>query len=55
MKRSDKILVVSNILNDTKVFHKIAKELGLTLDTEDQFFWDIEEEILENLERINNQ
>ena len=55
MTRDEKIIAVSNVLNNTKVFHKIAEAIGTSIDTNDQFFWDIEESIVDNFNRMDNE
>jgi len=49
------LLKVSNVLNNTRVFHKIAEALGVSIDTNDEFFWDIEKVILKNFKRMNKE
>ena len=54
-KRKSQLLTVSNVLNNTKVFHKIAEALDLSINVDDQFFYDIEEAILDNFRRMNKE
>ena len=56
MTQIDKdILIISDILNEDKTFHKIANKLRLQIDSDDMFFYDIEEYILKNFKRMHNQ
>ena len=54
-KHDDDLLTISNTLNTAKVFDKIANELGLTINSDDDFFHDVEEYILENFKRMHNE
>lgn len=47
------INLISDILNEAKVFDKISDALHLRLNSDDEFFWDIEEIILENFKRMD--
>ena len=51
----DNLLTISNILNNTKVWDKISDATELWHDTNDDFFHEVEEFILENFERMNNE
>ena len=54
MSRDEKLLIVSNVLNNTKVFNTIADALGeLWINPNDDFFHDVEEFILDNIERMD--
>ena len=56
MTQIDKdIIIISDILNEDKTFHKIANKLRLQIDSDDMFFYDIEEYILKNFKRMHNQ
>jgi len=55
MNEDNDLLTISYILNNTKVFDKISNELGLTIDSNDEFFHDVEEYILENVKRMHNE
>ena len=51
----ENLLTISNILNNTKVWDKISDATELRLDTNDDFFHEVEEFILENFERMNDE
>jgi len=56
MSREEKLLIVSNVLNNTNALGKIADELGeLWWNTDDVFFISLEELILDNLERMDRE
>ena len=56
MSRDEKLLIVSNVLNNTKVFITIADALGeLWINPNDDFFHDVEEFILDNIERMDEE
>tara|TARA_R110001632_G_scaffold175184_1_gene294904 strand:- start:954 stop:1199 length:246 start_codon:yes stop_codon:yes gene_type:complete len=46
--------IVSNILNDSKVYNKIAKALGIKLDPDSDIFKEIEEYIVEQYDEMDN-
>ena len=56
MSREEKLLIVSNVLNNTNALGKIADELGeLWWNTDDVFFISLEELILDYLERMDRE
>ncbi len=58
MERDNKILAISNILNDCKVWQKIEDSLSIDMDSNSMIFHDIEEFIMDKLEEMqedNNQ
>lgn len=56
MSRDEKLQIVSNVLNNTKVFNTIADALGeLWINPNDDFFHDVEEFILDNIERMDEE
>jgi len=46
--------IVSNILNDSKVYNKIAKALEIKLDPDSDIFREIEEYIVEQYDEMDN-
>ena len=51
----DNLLTISNILNNKRVWRKISDHTGLMHSTNDDFFHEVEEFILENFERMNDE
>ena len=49
----DRIEIVSNILNDTKVYDKIADALGIDNDNDSEIFREIEEYIVEQYDQMD--
>jgi len=49
------LLVISDTLNNAKIFDTIAEALGLKVNSDDEFFHDIEEDILKNFTRMNKE
>lgn len=52
MEREEKILTLSNILNNTKVWDKISKGLDIELDSNSMIFHEIEEFIVDKLDEM---
>ena len=52
MEREEKILTLSNILNNTKVWDKISKGLDVELDSNSMIFHEIEEFIVDKLDEM---
>jgi len=50
----DRIEIVSNILNDSKVYDKIADALGIDNDNDSEIFREIEEYIVEQYDEMDN-
>ena len=50
----DRIEIVSNILNDTKVYDKISEALGIDNDNDSEIFREIEEYIVEQYDEMDN-
>lgn len=48
-----RIEIVSNILNDSKVYDKIADALGIEIDNNSEIFREIEEYIIERFEEMD--
>ena len=48
----DRIEIVSNILNDSKVYDKIAEALGIELNNDSDIFREIEEYIVEQYDEM---
>ena len=46
--------IVSNILNDSKVYNKIAKALEIKLDPDSDIFREIEEYVVEQYDEMDN-
>lgn len=49
----DRVEIVSNILNDSKVYDKIADALGIKADNDSDIFRDIEEYIVEQYDEMD--
>ena len=49
----DRIEIVSNILNDSKVYDKIAEALGIKTDNDSEIFREIEEYIVEQYDEMD--
>lgn len=49
-----RVEIVSNILNDSKVYDKIAKALGIELDNDSTIFREIEEYIVEQFYEMDS-
>lgn len=54
MDRYNDIKKVSNILNDSKVYKKIAEALGIELDNDNTIFGEIEEYIVEQFKEMDD-
>lgn len=52
MERGEKILTLSNILNNTKIWDKIADALDIELDSNSMVFHEIEEFIVDKLDEM---
>lgn len=52
MEREDKILTLSNILNNTKVWDKISEALDIEMDSNSMIFYEIEEFIVDKLDEM---
>tara|TARA_R110001606_G_scaffold291687_1_gene439617 strand:- start:1651 stop:1899 length:249 start_codon:yes stop_codon:yes gene_type:complete len=50
----DRIEIVSNILNDSKVYDKISEALGIKADNDSEIFREIEEYIVEQYDEMDN-
>ena len=50
----DRVEIVSNILNDSKVYDKIAEALGIKCDNDSDIFREIEEYIVEQYDEMDN-
>ena len=53
--KEDSLLTISNILNNKRVWRKISEHTGLWHNTNDDFFYDVEEFILTNFKRMDNE
>ena len=53
--KEDSLLTISNILNNKRVWRKISEHTGLRHNTNDDFFYDVEEFILTNFKRMDNE
>ena len=49
----DRIEIISNILNDSKVYDKIADALGIDNDNDSEIFREIEEYIVEQYDEMD--
>ena len=54
LESSDEQIRVSNILNESKVWIKIERALGIEIDTDSGIFSEIEEFIVEKFEEMEN-
>ncbi len=54
MTREQKLITISHILNNKKVFQTMTKHLGIKLNNDSPSFGEIEEFILEKLEEQLN-
>ena len=52
MEREEKILTLSNILNNTKVWDKVAEALNIEMDSNSMVFHEIEEFIVDKLDEM---
>lgn len=52
MEREEKILTLSNILNNTKIWDKIAEALDIEMDCNSMVFHEIEEFIIDKLDEM---
>ena len=52
MEREEKILTLSNILNNTKIWDKISEALDIEMDSNSMIFHEIEEFILDKLDEM---
>ena len=52
MEREEKILTLSNILNNTKIWDKISKGLDIEMDSNSMIFHEIEEFIVDKLDEM---
>ena len=50
----DRVEIVSNILNDSKVYDKIAEALGIELNNNSDIFREIEEYVVEQYDEMDN-
>lgn len=50
----DRVEIVSNILNDSKVYDKIAEALGIELNNDSDIFREIEEYVVEQYDEMDN-
>ena len=52
MEREEKILTLSNILNNTKIWDKISEALDIEMDCNSMVFHEIEEFIVDKLDEM---
>tara|TARA_R110002072_G_scaffold17717_2_gene66835 strand:- start:118 stop:291 length:174 start_codon:yes stop_codon:yes gene_type:complete len=52
MEREEKILTLSNILNNTKIWDKISNGLDIEMDSNSMIFHEIEEFIVDKLDEM---